>query len=111
MECNQCGVCCRLFMINLTEEEYKSGRYRTLFEEFGIVDDFEEAELCAANVISQNEDESCIYLKDNKCSIHQNRPNSCRNFFCESKDSQFKNMIEKIKDYKNKKIEKKQIKN
>jgi len=100
MKCGECGVCCRLFMINLTEEEYKSGRYRTLFEEFDIVDDFEEAELCAANIIRQNDDESCIYLKDNKCSIHDKRPQSCRNFFCELDDNKFSSMIEKIKRYK-----------
>ena len=81
MKCNQCGVCCKLFMINLTEEEYKSGRYKTMFEEFGIVEDFEEAEMTGANILTQNDDGSCIYLKEGKCSIHDERPKSCRNFF------------------------------
>lgn len=99
MKCNQCGVCCRLFVINLTEEEYKSGRYRTMFEGFGITDDFEEAQLTCANTLSQKEDESCTYLKDNRCSIHENRPESCRNFFCDSKDHRFREMIKKIKAY------------
>ncbi|MFH1828845.1 MAG: YkgJ family cysteine cluster protein [Nanoarchaeota archaeon] len=94
-KCNQCGVCCRLFVINLNEEEYNSRKYKTIFEEFGIVD-FEEAELTGANFIAQNEDDSCIYLKDNRCSIHERRPQSCRKFFCDSKESHFKNMIDKI---------------
>ena len=43
MKCLQCGVCCKLFYINLTEEEYKSGDYRTQFDEFDLVEDFVEA--------------------------------------------------------------------
>ena len=99
-KCSQCGVCCKLFVINLTQEEYKSRKYKTQFEEFGLIDDFEEAELCGANIITQKKDGTCIYLKHGKCSIHDIRPESCRNFFCTSKDPGFKSMIEKIEDYK-----------
>jgi Fe-S-cluster containining protein len=86
-------------LINLTEEEYKSGRFETMFDEF--VPDFEEAEMVGANILKQKEDGSCFYLKDGKCSIHSIRPNSCRPFFCDSKDPSFKEMIDKIKEYKN----------
>lgn len=85
-------------MINLTEEEYRSGRYETMFDEF--VEDFEEAELVGANVLAQKVDGSCVYLKDNKCSIHSERPQSCRNFSCGSADPQFAAMIMKIRKYK-----------
>ena len=102
MKCGQCGVCCRLFVINLTEAEYRSGKYMTIFEEFGVVDDFTEAELTGANILAMNEDGSCIYLKDNRCSIHQDRPQACRKFFCTSEDPWFRPMIKKIKDYKSK---------
>ncbi len=98
MKCSQCGVCCKLFVINLTEEEYKSRKYKTQFDEFEFVEDFEEAELCAANIITQKEDGSCTYLKDGKCSIHCMRPSACRKFFCT--DSNFETMNKKIKDYK-----------
>ncbi|MBU0536616.1 MAG: YkgJ family cysteine cluster protein [Nanoarchaeota archaeon] len=98
MKCSKCGVCCRLFRINLTEEEYKSGRYRTEFEEFGLVEDFKEAEMCGANIIMPNDDGSCMYLKEGRCSIHKTRPQSCRNFFCA--DKRFDNMIKKIDEYK-----------
>ena len=98
MKCLQCGVCCKLFYINLTEEEYRSGKYKTQFDEFEFVEDFEEAEMCAANIIAQKEDGSCIYLEGGKCSIHDTRPLVCRKFFCE--DSNFESMNKKIKDYK-----------
>ena len=98
MKCSQCGVCCRLFLINLTEEEYKSNRYETMFDE--VVHDFEEAEMVGANVLKQKEDGSCIYLKEGKCPIHKFRPNSCRTFFCDSDDPKFKKRIESMKEYK-----------
>ena len=111
MKCEQCGVCCKLFLINLTEEEYKSGKYGLVFDELGedgVTEDFDEAELCGANILAQKKDGSCVYLDSDsgKCSIHADRPKSCRNFFCSSDNPQFKHMIEKINSYKEKKKKK-----
>lgn len=98
--CSSCGVCCTLFMINLSEKEYKSKKFRTQFSKFPHVKDFTEAEMCGANIIQQKSDGSCFYLKNNKCSIHNKRPIACRNFFCSSKDKAFKGMIKDIKENK-----------
>jgi Fe-S-cluster containining protein len=100
VKCSGCGVCCRLFLISLSEEEYLSGKFRTQFESFGLTKDFVGAELCGANIIEQKEDGSCFYLKDSKCSIHDIRPEACRKFFCTSKSKAFKEMIHKIKERK-----------
>lgn len=94
MNCNQCGTCCKLFLINLTKEEYNSKSYKTQFDEH--VNDFQEAELTGANILETKNQTECIYLKDKKCSIHKNRPQSCRNFFCKSDNPKFKKMIEAI---------------
>ncbi len=96
--CLKCGVCCELFLINLTENEYKSGKYKTQFKMFGLIDDFTKAQNCGANIIEQNSDGSCIYLKDGNCSIHETRPESCREFFCKSKNKKYEEMMEKIKN-------------
>ena len=101
IKCSECGVCCKLFWINLSEKEYKSGKYKAQFGMFGLVEDFGEAEMSAANIIEQKDDGSCIYLKNAKCSIHGIRPQSCRKFFCTSKDKGFKTMIDKIRKEKN----------
>ena len=69
-----------------------------MFDEF--VEDFEEAEMVGANILAQKEDKSCVYLKEGKCSIHSIRPQACRNFFCDSDNPSFKEMIEKIREYK-----------
>ncbi len=103
-KCLGCGTCCKLFLINLTEKEYNSGKYKTQFRLFGKVKDFKEAERSASNIIEQKEDGSCIYLKEGRCSIHNKRPKSCRAFFCTSKNKQFKSMIEKIKKAKEGKL-------
>jgi len=98
--CDSCGVCCELFLINLNEEEYRSHRFKTQLEEFGFIDDFQQAESCGANIIEQKEGGSCIYLDNKKCSIHLSRPAVCRNFFCDSDDGEFQDMIEDISERK-----------
>lgn len=100
--CDSCGVCCELFLININEKEYRSHKFRTQLEEFGFIDNFQEAESCGANIIEQKKDGSCIYLEDNKCSIHLDRPAVCRNFFCDSEDGEFQGMIQDITDKKRK---------
>jgi len=99
-KCSGCGVCCKLFLINLSKEEYQSRKYRTQFQSFGLTKDFVEAELCGANIIEQKEDGSCFYLKDGKCSIHKTKPVACRKFFCTSKNKAFKGMIHDINERK-----------
>ena len=98
-ECFECGECCKLFLITLTESEYNSKRYKTQFEDidgFEFIKGFKKAEECGTNIIKQNNDGSCIYLIKGKCSIHKIRPEACRDFFCTSKDEKFKDMIEDI---------------
>tara|TARA_Y100000310_G_scaffold251715_1_gene258284 strand:+ start:2235 stop:2546 length:312 start_codon:yes stop_codon:yes gene_type:complete len=96
MECNQSGVCCRLFLINLNEQEYLSEEFDTELQEFGLLS-FNEAQESGSHFLKQQKDGSCIYLKDNKCSVHSKRPEACREFFCESTEERFKGMVEEVK--------------
>ena len=100
MECSQCGICCRLFLINLTQEEWLSGEYKTQFKEFGLNDDFNIIQKYGGNILSQKKDGSCFYLKNNLCSIHKKRPQACRDFFCRLTLKKFKGMIEMINNRK-----------
>lgn len=95
-ECSKCGVCCKLFLINLNEEEYKSGFYRTEHEGFGILENFDEAVSSGANIIAQKKDGSCFYHIDGICAIHKDKPKVCKEFFCCSEDKRFANMIKEI---------------
>jgi Fe-S-cluster containining protein len=98
-KCYQCGICCRLFLVNLTEEEYRSNKYKTQLGKFGLINDFKKAAACGASILKQTEDGSCVYLEENKCSIHKTRPQACKEFFCSSKLKRFKIMIRLFKKY------------
>ena len=91
-KCNKCGRCCKLFLINLNEVEYKSRTYKTMFEKFGITENFSEAKKYGMNILAKNKDDSCVYLKNNSCSIHKDRPRACQEFFCTLKSKKFEKM-------------------
>jgi len=102
--CNGCGLCCKLFLINLSKEEYLSGKYRTMFEEHGVMENFGEAKEHGAHLLAQKADGSCIYLEGNECSIHADRPKVCRDFFCTSKAIKFSGMVKIVKNNDKQKI-------
>jgi Fe-S-cluster containining protein len=91
-QCEKCGICCKLFLINLSEDEYSSGRFQTVNAEFGSEIDFDLAEECGLNILEQKEDGGCIYLEKNGCGIHESRPQVCRNFFCTGTEPEFAGM-------------------
>ncbi|MEI6266882.1 MAG: YkgJ family cysteine cluster protein [bacterium] len=95
--CSMCGLCCKLFLINLNEEEYFSGKYQTVFDDIVTFDTFAEVEEAGAIFLKQKTDGSCIYLKDKKCSIHKNRPAVCGEFFCQGVENKFIEMRSIIK--------------
>ena len=98
--CSQCGICCRLFLINLNQEEWLSGKYKTQFKEFKLNDNFSFVQRYGGNILKQKKDGSCIYLQNDLCSIHKKRPQSCREFFCGSTSRKFKGMIQMINERK-----------
>jgi len=95
--CAQCGICCRLFYINLTQKEWESETYETQVKASEIYDKFRIVQGYGGNILCQKNDGSCIYLKNNMCSIHTRRPQSCKDFFCTSKAVKFKGMVSMIK--------------
>jgi len=96
--CSQCGKCCKLFLINLNKKEWGSGVFQTAFKDFDLDNDFEIIKKYGGNILQQRKDGSCIYLKSNLCSIHEKKPQACRDFSCSSTLSKFKGMIGKIKE-------------
>ncbi|MFC1727346.1 YkgJ family cysteine cluster protein [Patescibacteria group bacterium] len=101
-KCHQCGICCRLFYINLSEKEYFSGQYQNQLGDPEVINDYSKASACGANLLKTRGDSSCIYLKNNRCSIHHQRPQVCQEFFCTSKSKKFKGMIKIIERAKQK---------
>jgi Fe-S-cluster containining protein len=97
-ECTKCGICCKLFLINLNEDEWTSGKYKTALKGYDLGNDFKIVQKYGGNVLKQKKDGSCIYLKKNLCSIHTRSPQACRDFSCTSKAEKFKGMIRVIKE-------------
>lgn len=102
--CECCGVCCKLFLINLDKEEYYSGKYKLQLCNDDQFENFEFIEEFGLNIIKQNEDGSCYYLNNTKCSIHTYRPQVCREFFCKIGGGKFKEMIKQINNAKKERI-------
>jgi len=82
------AFCCSYFQcINLTEEEYRSGKYRAR-----AVCLYDAGNPCRHPDIScpnreysleRKPDGSCVYLDErNMCSIHETKPKACRDFVC-----------------------------
>jgi Fe-S-cluster containining protein len=69
-KCTMCGNCCRLRIINLTKEDVKvlesAGKK-------GFAEPEGEPRLKRVNG-------KCVFLKDDRCSIHGIRPQVCRDF-------------------------------
>ena len=72
-ECASChstchAVCCRTVVVPLSREEIASGRYQSV-------------ELQGLTVLKRNDD-GCVYLDGNRCSIYAERPLICKRFDC-----------------------------
>ena len=94
--CEGCTLCCKLFLVNLTEKEFYSGVFLTELNGSEQSEDFDIIEKYGLNIVKKNGDGTCIYLKDGKCEIYSARPEVCRDFFCGSEKIEFKVMIENI---------------
>lgn len=99
--CNGCGLCCKLFYINLSKVEYESDKYQTIFRDIYKDTNYVKARECGAIFLDKKENEECIYLINNKCSIHDRRPVVCRNFYCSSKSKKFEKMRRIIEEARN----------
>lgn len=68
--------CCKQFEVPLTPAEFQSGKYkidRKRFEEMKMV------------ILAKKNNGECYYLnKDNNCSIWQDRPSCCKEYFCKN---------------------------
>jgi len=68
--CSLCGNCCRLKIISLTRDDIarlEARGFRDFAEERG------ERRLKRVNG-------RCIFLKDDRCTVHEHRPQVCRDF-------------------------------
>jgi Fe-S-cluster containining protein len=71
--CGTCNMCCKLFTPYLTPKEIASGQYP-----LSLIDG-PEGPIVA---LYRKPEGGCGMLIDDKCSIYENRPLSCRQYDC-----------------------------
>lgn len=81
-ECQRCGACCRWEgHVILTDEDIARLAVATALSE---VDFIERYTILAANrcqlSLAEQADGSCIFLKEDRCSVYEARPRQCRSF-------------------------------
>ncbi|MHB8392290.1 MAG: YkgJ family cysteine cluster protein [Acidobacteriaceae bacterium] len=68
--CGKCSACCHKVIVGVSDEDIASGFPYKLRDHGNY------------KTLERNENNDCIYLVDDKCSIYDNRPNICRAFDC-----------------------------
>ncbi len=81
------AMCCSMFNVDITEEEYASGRYKAHPFCLQTSKPCDNTSVVCANRkyrLKRRDDGYCVYLDEEKrlCSIHETRPQSCRDFNC-----------------------------
>lgn len=81
-----CGaLCCYVHLVQLSEEEARSGRY--LYKEASLECNCSICRALLARgekyILKKRPDAGCIYLTEqSRCSIYEYRPRACREFTC-----------------------------
>jgi Fe-S-cluster containining protein len=86
--CDTCTICCQLLSPFLTPEEIASGRYP-----ISLINGPEGPVVA----LFRNTYGGCAMLKDNKCSIYEDRPIACRQFDCRKGHHPKTNVVAKEK--------------
>jgi Fe-S-cluster containining protein len=80
------AMCCSIYNVNITDEEFASGQYDAeAFCKFTEKECRDLAKPCLNRQyqLAKREDKSCVYLQDHQCSIYDVRPNVCRDYQCQ----------------------------
>lgn len=78
--CGSCFDCCSKLSPYLTEEEFLSGKYNYTFLK---IDGFDKPIIA----VPKAEHGGCMYLVNERCTIYNRRPKSCRQFDCRIPES------------------------
>lgn len=80
------AICCRMYDVTLSENEFLSGKYKARpVCQAGMEDCRNPGASCVNRLFQlyKKPDGSCVYLDGHdKCSIHPDRPQGCRDFSC-----------------------------
>lgn len=74
VECGECNQCCIQLTPILTPDEFISGKY--------VYTLLNSPDPNKPTISIPRDENGCYYLKNNKCSIYNDRPLACKQFDC-----------------------------
>lgn len=77
VDCTQCGACCKVLMVNVTQAEAKSAARRLQLSETAFKEKYIEESQQGQYIISHI---PCHFLSGKICSIYEDRFTECRDF-------------------------------
>lgn len=80
-QCRRCNLCCQQpGCVNITVEESENIAQFLNVDPYVFVNEYCEVYDRRKLVLKKNEDESCVFLTPEGCSIYEARPGQCRDF-------------------------------
>jgi len=80
IDCTQCANCCRVTEVGITDRDIqKLAKFLGMTaQEF--VDQYTQLDAENKLILKRSDEEGCVFLNGNLCSVYEARPHNCANF-------------------------------
>ncbi len=79
IDCTACANCCRVSEVGITEKDIEKLAKFVGMSETEFVEQFTALDDSGARILKRNEN-GCVFLEGNLCSVYEARPQNCANF-------------------------------
>jgi hypothetical protein len=79
IDCTACANCCRVTEVGITEKDIEKLAKFVGTSEREFVEQFTALDESGATILKRNEN-GCVFLEENLCSVYEARPHNCVNF-------------------------------
>src|SRR5271169_5112534 len=79
IDCTQCANCCRVTEVGITEKDIEKLAKFVGMSEREFIEQNTSLDGSGARILKRNED-GCVFLEGNLCSVYEARPQNCANF-------------------------------
>jgi uncharacterized protein len=79
IDCTACANCCRVTEVGITEKDIEKLAKFVGTSESEFVEQFTAVDDSGARILKRNEN-GCVFLANNLCSVYEARPHNCANF-------------------------------
>ncbi|MBV9771319.1 MAG: YkgJ family cysteine cluster protein [Bryobacterales bacterium] len=79
IDCTECANCCRVTEVGVTDRDVEKLAKFVGMSESDFTEEFTILDEVGARILKQNEN-GCVFLEGNLCSVYEARPQNCANF-------------------------------